>query len=765
MNLDEIRDDLAAFADEEEELAIDPDGSLILMRSGREIHATITEDMEGRMWVESNGVRQTYRNFLVRDLAQLHVFAERLITRRIPVPAFVDGPAVLRRPAEELQSGGALDLLAAECESLPPFAARISFITADAGHGKTALLREHQARQARAFLDAQSGYLFWHVDLQGRQLLRLSEALMGDLGDLRISGLWMPAVIRLIRHRALILAIDGFDELAAEQGGTDALGALATLVSQLQGRGAVIAAARKTFFDTEGYLRRAGVMRRAIQSPCQFDELSLRGWRREEGVQYLTALELRGERIPNPSATWDEIRAELGEQDSDHPMTSRPFLLAQVARGLLTYGITPADFIRTADDPLKGVATVVEAFVRREVEQKWVYSDTGEPYLSVDQHMQLLADVAEEMYRSQKDRLDIDVIETIATLLVDQWGIDPSRRQQVLEMVRSHVLLVTPPDADARVRSFDHPEFRDYFTAYSLKEHLRRAMLGEGGRELAAYLGIAQITDATARYVFGMLERTPENVATGLAGLEDMIAREWKPTFLQTNVGTLIPFLLDGIELPPGTTFSGRVIFSSVAFERSRLSGIRIIGGSFVNVSLHDAHWERVVLEDCDLGELEIGTAPSFRDVELLNCRIEAVKVVGDEGEESRDYAPERIYSRLGEAGITWRDRAHDGQLVIEDLSESSDQKLTRRVLRLFHRTTIITEHQLKQRFKQDQQLVLSHIVPLLEKHGIVSSRTWKGAGQDRVWALNERLDDLLAAEGGAGKANLAAFWADFRDW
>ncbi len=52
----------------------------------------------------------------------------------------------------------------------------------------------------------------------------------------------MPAVLRLMRQRSIVLAIDGFDELAAEQGSADALGALAMLVRDLQGRGVVIAA-------------------------------------------------------------------------------------------------------------------------------------------------------------------------------------------------------------------------------------------------------------------------------------------------------------------------------------------------------------------------------------------------------------------------------------------------------------------------------------------------------------------------------------------
>lgn len=86
------------------------------------------------------------------------------------------------------------------------------------------------------------------MDLQGRQLLRLREALAGDLDDLRVVGLYMQSIIRLIRYGYIILAIDGFDELAAEQGSTDALGALAHLVSTLKDSGAIIAASRRTFF-------------------------------------------------------------------------------------------------------------------------------------------------------------------------------------------------------------------------------------------------------------------------------------------------------------------------------------------------------------------------------------------------------------------------------------------------------------------------------------------------------------------------------------
>lgn len=221
-------------------------------------------------------------------------------------------------------------MLTAECAEGSPFATRVVFITADAGQGKTILLRQYQRAQAEAFLAGTSASLFWHVDLQGRQLVRLSEALMGDLGDLRVTGLWMPAILKLIQWRVIVLAIDGFDELAAEQGSTDALGALAMLVRQLDGHGVVVAASRRTFFDTEDYLTRAGLLRRSVAAACEFDQIALDPWSPVEVRKFFETFELNGKGLDDPSGTLTALVSELGG-DGQHPMLTRPFLVSQLA--------------------------------------------------------------------------------------------------------------------------------------------------------------------------------------------------------------------------------------------------------------------------------------------------------------------------------------------------------------------------------------------------------------------------------------------------
>jgi hypothetical protein len=62
-------------------------------------------------------------------------------------------------------------------------------------------------------------------DTQGRSFVRLEEAVAGELGQLRVSGMFYSGVIRLIRRGLLAIAIDGFDELLAEVGSGEAYSA------------------------------------------------------------------------------------------------------------------------------------------------------------------------------------------------------------------------------------------------------------------------------------------------------------------------------------------------------------------------------------------------------------------------------------------------------------------------------------------------------------------------------------------------------------
>ena len=744
-----------AFADEPDEVLIEPDGKALFTHAGQEIDCRFFLSREGDVTVQLDGRTMSYIQFLTRQLGHLDVLAERIVDRRPGVEAFVDGPARLDSVSAGQSDGRALELLDSQCAGGSPFMASVTFITADAGQGKTALLRRYQSQQANRFLAAESPFVFWHVDLQGRQLLRLSEALLGDLGELRVSGLWMPAILSLMRHRALVLAIDGFDELAAEQGTTDALGALASLVRELKGQGRVIAASRRTFFDTEDYLRRARLVRGAVADPCEFNQISLLPWTKAEDINYLAMTDPSLDEDQIDSTYKDVVDAAGG--DANHPILSRPFLFTHVVMGLRNYGITAEEFLGGVLDGEGGVERVISAFVNREVEAKWRFRDTGEPYLSFEQHMRLLATIAEHMYEAQRDRLAIDIIEVLAAALCDEWGIDPTRRAQIAEMVRMHVLLVIPPDGDGNVRSFDHPEFREYFIAWALKQHLSDVADGKSVAGLSRFLSIAQISDATARYVSGMIERDDARVRRLLESLAGAVNQEKRLTFLQVNVGTLLPYLVDGVRFAKPITFDAPVVFSSLVLEESHFSNITIRTAMFLSVNIARVHWRNVTLEQCKLVGVTIDMNSKFEGVAFDNCDVDELRIARNGEIEHRDYAPERITARLKELGLVQVKREAASEPSLAELSFL--HKTVQRVLRLFYRTTTLPEPTIQLRFGRDAAYVIDRVMPLLEEFRIVEERPWKGGGQQQIWTIRTSVDRVFANEESGADPEMAEFW------
>jgi hypothetical protein len=756
MNRADFEADLAAFADDEEETIVDPSGSAMLTRGGQTLEFRIVSRPDGADTVVFQDREMPYREFLGRHLANLDILAERILHRQSPIPGFVEGPASLQRVEAGDSTGSSLALLEQACNTPPTFASRVLFLTAEAGQGKTALLKQFQVTQAARFRRAQTPSLFWHVDLQGRQLLRLSEALLGDLGDMRISGLWMPGIIRLLQHRLLILAIDGFDELAAEQGSTDALGALALLVRDLGESGTIVAASRRTFFNTDDYLRRAQYFAQATGGSCEFDQLSLLPWGESEAKLFLSSVDFDGKTLEGRPNAYQELVEVLGA--ATHPMLTRPFLLSQIARALVLYDLAPREFVRGLSDPLQGVGDLIRRFVRREVTEKWKQKDTGEAFLTEEQHFELLASIAEEMFSSQRILLPLEIIDALTAALLDTWTIEASRRPQIFAMVHMHALLV-PLNERMDLRGFEHEEFRDWFTAYALRRDVERLATTDVGA-IVRMLSQSPLTDATARYVCALMDRqatTRIQIAHRLCAL---VTDQWRSTYLQQNVGTLLPFLLDGVEPDSRISLDAKIVFGSLVFEGTRLTDVAFEHATLVRASLSRCTWKRVTFVDCNLGELTISRSSNFAECEFVDCRIDGIVLLSQTGEEdAREYAPDRVARTLETLGIALGSAqprlTPDAPLPAGDL-----RRLTSRLLRLYRRTTTVHDTILRSRFPNDFRQVIEEVIPILERWRVVEEVHWRGSGQQHAWALRRSVDDILKADGHP-EADLNGLWRE----
>jgi hypothetical protein len=760
MDLEQVKSDLQSFADDDSDVLVERNGDVIFVRN-QQTQVAKLEFADEQLFVHFNGDRLSYRNFISKNLARLDVFAEKIITKRRPQNSdFVNGPASIKSLTDS-GNGSAMQLLNNECINSIPFATKVVFVTADAGHGKTALLKEYQFQQATRFLKGESHFIFWHVDLQGRQLLRLSEALMGDLGDLRVPSLWMSSIITLIQKGLLVLAIDGFDELAAEIGSADALGSLATLVSNMGNKGVLIAASRRTFFDTEDYLARAKMLRGKVDAECEFNELRIKDWSKGEAITFISNFSRNNANyFSNPEEVYEELLQQL-DSNSNHPILVRPFLLAKLISGLKRYNLTPQEFLSGLRDPSKeGLASVIEAFIQREVNEKWRINDTGQPYLTFEQHMELLSVIAEEMWKAQNETISIDAIQFFITILCDEWGIhDDKMRTQIVQMVPMHALLVVPTNSDSNLRMFDHPEFKDYFIAVALSKLLKKLSERSYNAQFKRFLYHALLPETVAQYSVYNLSNEDSSVSNILAEMQLMVAKEWKPTYFQLNIGTLVPFLLADNKTLDGLEFDAKVTYSSLAFENKSIHNVKFRNGSFINTSFLNCNMYNVQFNNCLLSDAVFDDDAEYESVEMNECEVNSIKIVKD-GEEIRQaYSPIAVLGALQSLEISFVDSLQDSNIDGTLVAQGSEAKqVLDRFLKFFNRATSITTYHIESKMSRNRDLIMEQIIPLMLEHGILEEKK----SSFSKYVLRYPLQALLKGEGTTDDSQIGAFWRDF---
>ncbi|MCZ8070304.1 MAG: NACHT domain-containing protein [Cytophagales bacterium] len=759
MSKEEIKRDIQAFADDISAVLIDNKGNILFTRNGKDYECSFeTDSTSGVSYINYEGKRVPYRKFIAKDLAHLEVLATKLLEKKDIVEPFVDGPSVLRFGSSTLE-GSALQLLDDECKRFLEFGTKITFLTADAGHGKTALLKQYQKVQAERYLRNESDFLFWHIDLQGRELVRLAEAISLEIGNLRLQGIYYSSIINLLKHRLLILAIDGFDELAAEIGGTQAIGALSSLVAEMDGNGSLVAASRRTFFDTQDYLKKTKFLKGMEIPECEFDELIVKDWTQKEVTEYLAYF------FPDPVITYKSILTELhGEQK--HPILCRPFLLAKVAEGLVDSNCEPSQFFSKVDENSEGVSEVVEAFTRREVE-KWKERDTktGKPYLTYEQHITLLSTIAKEMWEAKKESIGLDEIHFYTTVLIEGWKIDTSLRPMILRMVDSHAFLIPLSDSKPNFRKFDHEEFKNYFLARSLAEQIEQAAMSPNIIVLRKFLYTDQLPDSVAKYCFDYIQHLEDKIESILAAFKSIIDSEWKPTYLQSNIGTMIPYLLDNRKSEKLISIDAKVNYSSLIFENKHLKNIEISNGTFINISLRETFFENTKFLNCEFNQIRITKDSNlgFKSVVMQSCNITSVVVLEDGEAVETAFAPTRIKQLLGGWGIEIKNGVEVKASSDEVLKDSDFKKAVYRFLQRFNKTVFQYEKsiEIEKQFGPQSEIILKDVIPFLAKQGIIEQKETKHIKQSnsKAWALRYELEEILKADENANTSNLGKFW------
>lgn len=296
----------------------------------------------------------------------------------------------------------------------------------------------------------------------------------------------------------------------------------------------------------------------------------LERWERAQAVQYFSEfVSEAGQKIGDPESVYDELCDRLGP---DHPVLHRPFLVYRLASLLADSKVGAGQLAQElGSSPVQVVPNVIQAMLKREVEEKW-RDPSGQPYLTLDQHVLLLSAIAEEMWNQGKNSLSTDVVQLICETVIEMLNIAPSRRVQIIQRVKAHALL--PPSATSSSElSFDHEEFLNYFLAARLVHLLQT----RDQFALHRFCELHSLPSIVGVWTANIAPWNAQQVKEIIDRFNHMTRTEVRSSYLKQNAGLLSSQMADLHGHEEKVAFG----FNSMYFEGDDFRNAHIDGSSF----------------------------------------------------------------------------------------------------------------------------------------------------------------------------------------
>ncbi|MET8655006.1 NACHT domain-containing protein [Nocardia aurea] len=596
--------DLSCFADPGTEVRSEPEARgkhrVQWVQDGKRRIATFTLEDLDKPWpssVEYNGATMSYAGFLASPhMADLRGVARNMMNILRPIPSYVSIDAVRVDDTSDVNEPKRGEDVITELAWPGDGRTNVIFVTADAGVGKTSLLQNLTRMKAEEYMRGATTALWIYVDAQGSRLAQLDQAIAAVLDDARAKFPY-HATAPLVRVGAMVLVVDGFDELIGSVGSYDeAFSSLASFISDLRGYGCIIAAARSTYYEQEFLARTASTLAFGSDS-WLLSAIRLLDWSSDKRQEYVRAeASRRGRAGHDVEAIVANIERALSAADVQG-VGYKPFFVSR-ALDILIEGELP--------DGTSLLDRLVAAYVLREVAQKLQSPATGTPMLDSDQYRYLLSEVAEEMWRQETRELSNSSVREIAEILGGAIGLQGDILREVVERLPYGAILSqgTLPGGVA----FEHDIYYSYFLAEpvartwmqadvrSLTQLLRRGRLPEEaaamagrrlrGREAQPLLTV--LSNSTAR-ANGDTEQVKRNAGALAAGFLNGIP----------NHGLRLSNLIFG-----DVSMNGLEIYDST-FSRCQFNGTDLSGAKVVRCHADGVQMDRVIVDPLNT-ELDI---------------------------------------------------------------------------------------------------------------------------------------------------------------
>lgn len=701
---------------------------------------------------EEGGPSMPAWRWITQRLGRLDLLARRILDAveedDFVIPVEADVIDVLERGsgADREQAGDAVEAVRSLLDDEPAGTTHVVYLTSDAGEGKSSLINKLARTQAQRYLAGETTWLLLPVQLGGRPFLSLDDAIVGTLANrLRFRYYLYASVASLVQIGALVLALDGFEEMFVETRTGEAVSNLGGLLNQFESRGRLLVAARSAYYEYNDFEAQAKLFQSLKDVDVAFSEVSLHRWERPQFLEFasLVGLDDEGEDLY-------EGLARRIEEGANHPLLTRAVLARKLIenfessrdRGVLIAELTEATGEQYFD-------RFVSQLVDREASEKWLYRGTGggatRPILTVEQHHAILTAVADEMWSSSVDALSPAVLELVAEVVVEAHGLPADVAQQTRIRLPQHALLRR--DATADVFRFDHEEFRNYY----LGRHLSNLLGSQDQQGLRAFLDTNVLPELTVRVAVERFLRVYDDGEGGADAVLDLLVRTAKgghrTSYLRSAASQVVLALLSAANGENPTEVAhlyvraqhaelGRlraVTFSDSVFERLLYKADRHIGLRF----------EQCSVLNMVLDEGVRGADASFDDasVPLELSMVSAEEP--DETEARRHYDPEAIVAQLKHAGFTVGDSS--GEDIPPPPTSDDELVLMDRLLRVFQRRITVSDTMMQNSLGTSWPPA-RHVLELLIDCGVLEEVQRDSSGNLKWFRMRKSFDELERA-------------------
>ncbi len=746
MQIPEFKSVVTTFADPGSELLFDST-SFGVSVNGDFITAKLTAKL-GDVYVDEGSGTVPASKWVLTRLARLPLLASRLrdtvpATENFVSPAVSLLPTLQQGPDERpVSSNDGLRTAFETLDQPSPLETTVLYITSDAGEGKTSLINQLAREQAQRFLNNESEWLLVPIPLGGRHFLRFDDITAGVLQNrYRFQSLYYQSFLALVKMGMIVPAFDGFEEMFVESSSGEALSAMGMLVGSLDSRGAMVVAARKAYFEFENLRTQERLFDTIKGYSVGFGKLELHRWAKPQFIDYCTKRE-----VENPVELHRRVSERLSPK---HALLTRAVLVKR----LVDVAKKSPSLDGFLDQLQKSGADFFSVFVRglieREATEKWLdrsgENEVGTALLTVDEHCELLSQIALSMWEAKVDYLKRDVLEFVADYFCETAKKNAFQAQQIRERIRGHAMLVPSTNANQAVE-FDHDEFRLYFLGEGIARQFRPMTNRAKADVLATFRRGVMPSDAALALFRALTRDGTLDRVKAIKFLLEVANMDAQASYTHENTADLAIRLLSGID-GSGVNVTG-LSFGHDALRDKKISGVTFQNCYFSNTCLDLAELKNCAFSNCKFAQLRLTNTTRVSGVVFQGCTVDALVL------DARDrdiWSPAEIRHQLESAGVTFRDDAPPPapQPVRDPDPEIVD---LRKILNYFLKSTTLGENMIRRKLSGRGQAFIADTLPRLLRSNVIVEVPNRGGGDQRrfrVGASLQAIDEAIAVANG----------------